>query len=354
MAIRGLDVPRTYLTAISIEAMKAERQIDFWDTKTPSFAVRVGPRSKTFVAKIGNRRITLGSFPSTSLQEARRKALALKAANSPVLRAPAFLDALEAFLKVKETHLRPRSYSELRRTLKRHFSFKKTLDKITHADILSTIEAIKAASEAAHAFKDIRSFFNWCVPRYISNSPCNGLKQPHKYTSRARLLSDAEIKAIWKAADQLGGYGKLVQFLVATGQRAGQIAALKTEWIKDRIIIFPASIMKGDLDHAIPFAELTASLLRSNESRPTAYQGKKKHQLDELSGVGNWVLHDLRRYYSSTHRKLKTPIDITEALLSHTSGSRSEIQRIYDLYDRMDEMREAAERYEAHILKLVT
>jgi hypothetical protein len=154
---RATDVPRTFLTQVSIEALKSERQTDFWDTKLASFGIRVGPRAKTFVAKIGNRRITLGQWPQTTLQEARKKALALKAGSlNPA--APPFPDALEAFLAIKATKLRPRSHRELERSIRRHFHWTKTLDKITHSDVLSAVEAIKAPSEAMHAFKDIRSF----------------------------------------------------------------------------------------------------------------------------------------------------------------------------------------------------
>jgi integrase len=78
-------------------------------------------------------------------------------------------------------------------------------------------------------------------------------------------------------------------------------------------------------------------------------QGKRKRELDELAKVTGYTLHDCRKFFSSTHAKLHTPIDITEALLSHISGSRSDIQRIYDLYDRMDEMRTAVESFESYL-----
>jgi integrase len=144
-----------------------------------------------------------------------------------------------------------------------------------------------------------------------------------------------------------------VQLLIATGQRANQIISLKREWIDDksRTILFPASIMKGNRDHLIPYGNLIAPLLKAHQ--PSSYQGKKKKELDKLSNVVGYTLHDFRRYYSSTQRKLKTPIDITEAILSHLSGSRSEIQRIYDLYDRIEEMRDAILRYENRLESLI-
>jgi hypothetical protein len=51
--------------------------------------------------------------------------------------------------------------------------------------------------------------------------------------------------------------------------------------------------------------------------------------------------------------KLRVPIDVTEALLNHVSGSRDQVQRTYDLYDRFPEKREALERYEKHLAGIV-
>jgi integrase len=72
-----------------------------------------------------------------------------------------------------------------------------------------------------------------------------------------------------------------------------------------------------------------------------------------LCGVERFVFHDFRRYLSTTMAKLRVPIDVTEAILNHVSGSRSPIQRVYDRYDRLSEMRDALQRYENHLAKIV-
>ena len=74
-----------------------------------------------------------------------------------------------------------------------------------------------------------------------------------------------------------------------------------------------------------------------------------KEALDALCEVENFVIHDFRRYLSTTMAKLRVPIDVTEAILNHVSGSRSAIQRVYDRHDRLPEMREALELYERHL-----
>lgn len=51
--------------------------------------------------------------------------------------------------------------------------------------------------------------------------------------------------------------------------------------------------------------------------------------------------------------KLKVPIDVTEAILAHTTGSRTQIQRVYDRFNRLEPMREALEAYEHHLFATV-
>jgi hypothetical protein len=78
-----------------------------------------------------------------------------------------------------------------------------------------------------------------------------------------------------------------------------------------------------------------------------------KASLDALCGVEDFVFHDFRRYLSTTMAKLRVPIDVTEAILNHVSGSRSPLQRIYDRYDRLSEMKEALQLYEKHLAKII-
>jgi hypothetical protein len=84
-------VPKILLTDLSIRSLESENRLDFWDRKTPAFGIRVGPRSKTFIARIGAGRRALGNYPEISLQDARRAFLALKAARRSAHRTITFL-----------------------------------------------------------------------------------------------------------------------------------------------------------------------------------------------------------------------------------------------------------------------
>jgi len=69
-------MPKQLLTDISVRAIKSERRlIDYWGAKTPAFGIRVGPRTKTFIAKVGNSRVSAG-LTATSTRTVLIKAAA--------------------------------------------------------------------------------------------------------------------------------------------------------------------------------------------------------------------------------------------------------------------------------------
>jgi hypothetical protein len=96
-------MPKLLLTDISIRALNADVRTDYWDTKTPGFGVRVGPRTKTFIAKHGGTRQTIGAYPAVTLQDARRKAFSLKAEGKPIQAGK--LTFKEAYERFKTGHI---------------------------------------------------------------------------------------------------------------------------------------------------------------------------------------------------------------------------------------------------------
>src|SRR5262249_14630243 len=79
---------------------------------------------------------------------------------------------------------------------------------------------------------------------------------------------------------------------------------------------------------------------------------RTKRDLDDLSGVSGWRIHDLRRTVATGLQKLKTPLQVTEAILGHTAGSRAGVIGIYQRHDYADEKRAALEAWGAHVLSL--
>jgi integrase len=60
----------------------------------------------------------------------------------------------------------------------------------------------------------------------LDTNPLQHYKQGKK-VRRKRILTDEELRAVWNAAGEIGGiFGAIVQLIMLTGQRRGEIAAL--------------------------------------------------------------------------------------------------------------------------------
>ena len=75
--------------------------------------------------------------------------------------------------------------------------------------------------------------------------------------------------------------------------------------------------------------------------------------LDKFSGVSAWIIHDVRRTVATGLQKAGVPLPVTEAVLGHTSGSRSGIVGIYQRHDYAKEKAAALEAWGAHVMALV-
>ena len=253
---------------------------------------------------------------------------------------------------------------EAERLLRRHFTFK-TLDEINRKSIVPILDEL-TPSIRDHALRRLKAFLNWCVDRdYLSQNALVRLKSGVATTKRDRVLSDDEIRRIWAASAQMGQYGAIIRLCVLSGQRKGQIAALQKDWVKDDLIMFPASVMKSGVEHVLPIGTLCAELIASwrdhiphsplffASGRSTLFTAwsKNKRKLDRLSNTSGWVVHDLRRYFRSSLSRWKccTP-DIAERLIGHRVGS--DVANIYDRYHYLPEKRAALEAYEAYLQRL--
>ena len=193
---------KTQLTDLTIRSLPPGT---YFDTKTAAFGIRIGIHKKTWVATKGRERkiITLGHYPALSLAEART-------APKKALLAPEVAKATLDFPTAVQLYLAQGTWREgSKRVLTSNlnkFTWTLPLAKITHEDVHQAIDAIEKPSAKAHALKDIRAFFNWCIPRYLPSSPSAGLRMAPQ-PSRDRVLTDDELRRVWIAAEQMGDYG---------------------------------------------------------------------------------------------------------------------------------------------------
>jgi integrase len=225
---------------------------------------------------------------------------------------------------------------------------------------MNSVEKLASTpSEQQHAFVAIRIMMNWCVKRgLIDTSPVPPMS--FKVATRSNILSDIDLAAVLKRATDFGyPFGTIVEMLILTGQRRGEIASLRKSWIEDDLIVLPAGFTKNKREHRLPISPRVRRLLdsipgdsdlyfpaRGVEDRPFNGWGKTKERFDEPLNIAPYTLHDLRRTFSSNMARIGTPIQVTEKLLNHISGTVSGVAAVYNRYSYLDEMREALARHD--------
>jgi len=342
----------------------------YMDDRTPAFGIRVGKNRKTWIVlREPNRtKVTIGHYPALGLSDARKKAMATLSAPPQQQSQLTFPQAVEMFLA------QPRWRESSKRVLTsslRHFDWKRQLNKITHEDVASALEAISGVSARAHALKDIRTFFNWCVPRYLPSSPCIGMKMDTQ-PSRDRVLSDDELKRVWKAAETAGyPFGTIVRLLILTGQRKSEIGNLRWEHLSDGFGNLPGAITKNGREHSFAIGPWASALIPAKNDRVTGgvrpfvfsasndklkpYNGYTFHlkQLQKASQTSGWTLHDLRRTFVTNLAALGVPVHVAEKQINHASGTLSGVAAIYNRYSYHEEMAEAVALWEGQLQKVV-
>lgn len=359
------------LTDISIRALKPpERgQKTHFDDGLTGFGVRVSQGgTKTFVLMHGaDRKLTsIGRVGIVSLAQARQKAKRLLAEQMLGIRAEesaTFQEALDAFLASCEGRIRPRTVYDYRRLLNRHFGrfAKRRLSAIPKSEFVEAVDRLKGTPvEQNHAFAAGRTFFRYCVSHgLLTQSPFEAMKLPARIRTRDRTLDPQELAAVYRAAEEIGyPFGTIVQLLILTGERKGEIAALEWGWIGDDAITIPKTVAKNHREHTFPIGSIVRSVLANvpkNDSRLfTVYNwDSKTNDLRARAGIPHFVLHDLRRSYASGMASLGVAPHVVERLLNHVSGTVSGVAAVYNRYTYAAEMREAVTAWERRLEKLL-
>ena len=378
-------MPTIQLTDISIRSLKPpdKGQRLYRDKNLKGFCVRVSQGgTKTYVLVHGANRqfTTIGRVDALKLSEARKEAKRLLAEytlGKGKLASYTFSEVQEAFFCACKQKNKPRTVSDYKRLLNRHFRLSKLpMSEITKHEIMRRVNKLKSTPfEQNHAFVTARVFFRWATAHdYVEHNPLEGMSLPAKTASRTYILSDDDLKTVYKGALAYDKhYGIIVALLILTGQRRTEIASLQWDWInkKDRTITLPASITKNKHEHTFPYGRLVEGQLeRVKTIEGYLFPARRAHVGDKptshfngwgngkpafgktIDGVSPFTLHDLRRTMSSKHAELGTPIHITERLLNHISGTVSGVAAIYNRHTYLKEMRDAVVTYESCISRL--
>ena len=245
----------------------------------------------------------------------------------------------------------------------------KDVRTITKRDVLDLIERINDAGTpvmANRVLAHVRKFFAWAEGTdRIEKNPAAAVAKPGKETSRARVLNDEEIRALWAAAGELGHpFGTLFKYLLLTAQRRDEAAQMTFTEIVDGIWRVPATRAKNGRENTVPLPHQAIELLEglpkigkaqivftTAGETPVSGFSKSKAQLDAKmaeilgSSVDHFVIHDLRRTAATRLASLGTPVHVTEAVLNHRSGTISGVAAVYNRFDFLEEKKRALQAW---------
>ena len=98
------------------------------------------------------------------------------------------------------------------------------VDDIPRSDckgLLGRLETENGSVQANRVIQTLRALYNWAIGEgRCERNPATKLRSAVKELSREQVLSDAEVAAVWRAADGLGEpFGPYIRLLVLCGQR---------------------------------------------------------------------------------------------------------------------------------------
>ena len=388
------------LTATTVRTLAlplGKREYTYFDEDVKGFGLRLreaGSRSFIFQYKIGakHRRMALGTASAATIASVRKTAERLYArvklgedpfsdkAEAKAGAAKTFKAAATQYLDHQRERLRPRSYPDLDRHLTKHAKtlHELQLAKITRRDIAPVIANVAKNSGEVTANRvrtSLSSFFSWAMTQgLVDTNPVIGTAR-NKEHSRTRVLEPAELGLIWYALGD-DHFGAIIKLLALTGQRAGEIAALRWSEIHDDMIVLPADRTKNHRAHVVPISAPAGKIIKAQLRRTNAageprdlifglangaFSGwsNSKEKLDariaEATGktLPHWTPHDLRRTAATGMAELGVQPHVIEAVLNHVSGHKAGVAGIYNRSSYEREKRHALDLWADHLTAIV-
>lgn len=366
--------------------------------------------ARSFILKYAadgvQRRMTIGQWPSWSVTAARERAAELRrlidAGIDPLQQKrarqlePTVAEAAADYMRLHVDHLRSardvRSY--FTRDLIPAIGALKVSD-VTRADIRELVRLKADAPRAAAVLlMHAKKFFAWCADTdLIRDDPAASIKLRNiasvpKAKARARVLDDAEIKALWLNAETCGLHrltALALKLILLVGQRPGEVAGMTWDEVDlaAKVWTIPAARRgKTGTAHAVPLSSSALELLEqarqeverlakrrrftaSGHVFQTGPQGaltiygldravaRRRQQLGnrDVPGLGHWRAHDLRRTCRTGLSACGIAEEVAERVVGHTHKG---IVAVYNQHRYDAEKRAALELWQRRLLALIS
>jgi integrase len=394
---------REPLTDRAVKAMRppSEGRVDVWDSTLPGFGLRIsstGRRSWVLMYRRGGllRRLTLGTYPTLGLADARAHARdALHdvahggdpaATKIQERQAETFADLSAEYIERHATH--KRSGDEDIRVLNGSPHKKRTgkrphvplverwgtrkVKEISRRDVRELLDEIgeRAPIMANRVLALVRKMFNFAIEHdWLEANPCHMVKRVAPERQRDRILSDDEVRAVWKALDSEDVIiAAVFRLRLLTAQRGEEV--LGAAWDEMDLTsgwwTIPKERAKNGLAHRVPLSPPTLKVLKSlrsvtgnspwlfpspkKEGASIAHAQKAIERVVERSGV-DFRGHDLRRTAATLMVGAGVPRLVVQKILNHVETG---VTAVYDRHSYDLEKRAALDFWGKRLEAIIT
>jgi len=364
----------------------------FFDSELPGFGFRIrasGAQAWVVQYAFGGktRRMALGSPAILDAAKARETARdilaavrlgkdpAAEKAQSKARAGETFGECVRLYLGRRRSSLRPRSYVEVERHLVKNLTrlHSRPIDQIDRRAIAIELTRLTdecGAVQANRTRASLHAFLRWCAGEgFIDINPATFTNR-NPETPRDRVLSLAELAKAWRALPEGSNYADIVRLLILTGQRETEIGDLQWSEVNldRRTITLPGARTKNHREHTFPLSAPAAAILEARlrqDGRELVFGTGKgrngfdgwstaKVRLDDAAQLDQpFVIHDLRRSFSTGLGDLGIAPHTIEALINHQSGTKRGVSGVYNRSAYEREARQAVELWGNAVLAAV-
>lgn len=385
---------RFSLTAVRLRQLElpAKGYVLVWDTKVRRLAVSVlstGVMKWKFIFTLRGETkwMTLGDTRDVTTAQARARAEELTgfvAAKRDPRREEIERQRADTFWELMDKFLEEYAYKTLKRPEQLHYLLGRLpvsfldlkANAVTTMDVGNVIRPLSDRPVLARqVLAAISSVFGWGMDfGLVTSNPCRSIRRRRfKTKSRDRVLDDAEIRLFWEAFGRRGEAGRALRLLLLTGQRPGEVAALRLEDLRGQWWTLPGKWegqwcgTKNGLDHTVWIP--TAAMALLPKSTPTAdpddwlkwreaparlkrAMWKAMREISAELNVKPATSHDLRRTHGTTITRL-LGFGGAAAMDRIQNHVRRGVTGTYDRNPYDAETRRAMEMVAAHIAGVV-
>jgi integrase len=293
-------------------------------------------------------RISIGNVGSIDIDDARTTARRLAgntvagkdpAAERAYLRgATSVKDLVDRYLKHCDIALRPSTLDQVKRNFLKYSVPLHSIpvNDLKREDVHKLVTKLKDSAgpiQVNRVRSSIATMLNWGLKSgtvKINTNPAAFVPKAAPEKPRNRVLTNAEIKAIWATTEDGSDYGRIIRVLLLSGCRRGEIGGLRWSEIGSDEIVIPGERMKAGRSHLVPLLPLIAAQLPARGPGDSVFgdngQGFKGwsqslRRLQRRSKTDDWTPHDLRRVIATRLNDAGVNYRIVETLLAHSIQS---------------------------------